>query len=270
MGRGTEACSDCANGCPAAVSCDAKETPEHDVTVSAFSLDRYEVTVGRFRRYVEAYDSLTAFPPEDMGAHPSIPGTGWKNAFNVNMLENASSLKLALVCTHTNPYHTWNTGNDQLPIDCVTWYEAFAFCIWDGGRLPTEAEWEYAAAGGDQNRVYPWESSQAPSCDIANWSQCVGSAMAVGSYISGQGRWGHMDLAGNVWEFVFDEYSGDWYSGILASGTDVANTTPSSTRVGRGSGWENSWATTLRAAFRVNPSPSNRYSETGFRCARDH
>ena len=59
--------------------------------------------------------------------------------------------------------------HETLPINCIDWYEAYAFCIWDGGFLPSEAEWEYAAAGGDEQREYPWGSTD-PECDLATSS----------------------------------------------------------------------------------------------------
>jgi len=279
MGRGTETCSNCTAGCPGGMTCTADETPEHSVTVSAFSLDKYEVTVGRFRRYVEAYDALNAPPPTNSGAHPNIPGTAWQAAWNGNLPADSTQLQKNISGpsgTICQPYQTWTKGNDQLPITCVSWYEAQAFCIWDGGRLPTEAEWEYVAAGGSENRLYPWGSTP-PSCSLANFGEtvppsgagCVSAAAAVGSYPAGQGRWNHMDLAGNVWEWVFDWYSSTWYSSVSATGTDIANVAPSSNRVERGDAWSGG-ANGLRAAFRYGLlAPTYRDYNGGIRCARN-
>ena len=267
MGRGTESCTNCTAGCPGGVTCNADETPEHDVTVSAFSLDKYEVTVGRFRRYVDAYDALGAPPPANSGAHPNIPGTGWQADWNGNLPADTATLQAAIQCQA--PYYTWGKGNEQLPIGCASWHLALAFCIWDGGRLPTEAEWEYAAAGGDENRLYPWASSLAPSCSLANYSNCVSTNVApVGSYASGQGRWGHLDLAGNLLEWTFDWYSDLWYSNTSATGTDVANVTPSSYRIFRGGSWGDYYD--LRAARRTYDAvaPASYHAQLGLRCAR--
>jgi formylglycine-generating enzyme len=281
MGRGTETCSNCTAGCPGGMTCNADETPEHAVTVSAFSLDKYEVTVGRFRRYVEAYDALNAPPPASSGAHPNIPGTGWQAAWSGNLPANSSQLQQSVSGpsgTLCQPHQTWTKGNDQLPINCVSWYEAQAFCIWDGGRLPTEAEWEYAAAGGSENRLYPW-GSNPPSCSLANFGEsvppsgvgCVGAAAAVGSYPAGIGRWNHMDLAGNVWEWVFDWYSANWYSDLSAAGTDIANLASSSRRVDRGGSWSGTApAKETRVAWRYGLlAPTYRDYNGGLRCARN-
>jgi sulfatase modifying factor 1 len=271
MGRGTETCSDCTDGCPGGMTCYSRETPEHRVTVSPFSLDKYEVTLGRFRRFVDAYDGINAPPPADGGGNPNIPGTGWQAAWNANLPADSATFQKALKCDSS--HQTWMdlTGNTEVsPINCVNWYEAFAFCLWDGGRLPTEAEWEYAAAGGDQNRLYPWGSSP-PSCSLANGSGCVGNLVTVGSYPSGQGRWGHMDLAGNVWESVFDWYQETWYSSSLAGVTDPAETTSSPYRVQRGGsvGGPNEDPSYLRVVFRTYATPPGRYYYVGLRCARN-
>lgn len=124
--------------------------------VSAFELDIYEVTVGRFRAFVEANAGTKLAPPAaGAGAHPKIPGSGWQTTWNKYLPSDASSLKSSL----TNG--TWTTSpgaNETKPITRVPWLVAFAFCAWDGGRLPTFAEWSFAAAAGAEQRVYPWSS----------------------------------------------------------------------------------------------------------------
>lgn len=118
---------------------------------------------------------------------------------------------------------TWTdtpAGNEHRPMNCVSWYEAMAFCVWDGGYLPTEAEWNYAAAGGDQQRVYPWSSPAGSLTPVdgshaSYWdgTNCVGDGaagcavtdlVAVGTKPLGDGRCGQSDLAGNVAEWVLD------------------------------------------------------------------
>ena len=105
---------------------------------------------------------------------------------------------------------TWTAtadSSESLPISEVDWYEAYAFCIWDGGFLPSEAEWNYAAAGGSNQRAYPWSPAFPPGstsidCTQANYDGCptgvvhiVGSTSPAGDLAGGAGP----DLAGNVW-----------------------------------------------------------------------
>src|SRR6185312_9797256 len=95
---------------------------------------------------------------------------------------------------------------------CITWYEAYAFCIWDGGFLPSEAEWNYAAAGGSEQRAYPWTTTSTIDCSYANYAgadgggQCqAGGLDDVGSQSpQGDGKYGQSDLAGNAWEWTLD------------------------------------------------------------------
>lgn len=131
----------------------------YPATVGAFRLDQYEVTVARFRAFVEAGLGVSTNPPAPgAGAHPRIVASGWVPEWNGELAASTAALKARLAGG------TWTDapGDGELrPITNVRWFEAFAFCAWDGGRLPTNAEWEYAASGGSEQRYYPW--SDPPS-----------------------------------------------------------------------------------------------------------
>jgi formylglycine-generating enzyme required for sulfatase activity len=235
------------------------------VTLSDFVLDKYEVTVSRFRKFVEAFDGTP--PVAGAGAHPLIAGTGWQVAWP--LAASQADLKAALKCDSL--FQTWTdvaTDSEPKALNCVNWYEAFAFCAWDGGRLPTEAEWEYAAAGGAEDRLYPWGIT-APACALANFDgkSCAPYAVEpVGTHPTGAGRWGHQDLAGNLWEWVFDTHDWGWYAGGGATCSNCANTAGPN-RVSRG-GYFGNTAANLRAADRGVGSPTPHGHGIGFRCAR--
>lgn len=243
------------------------EQPEHNVTVSPFALDRFEVTVGRMRRFVQHY---TGTPPaEGAGAHPLISGTGWQTAWNDQLPDSGVALQNQL--NQHAPFCTWTNnvaGNEAAAINCVSWYVAFAFCAWEGGRLPTEAEWEFAAAAGDENRLYPWGNT-TPDLTLANFGGLDEYFNTpVGSKPSGAGRWGHHDLAGSMWEWVYDAYADSWYSTNGARCVDCANTVDVTRRsTYRGGSWTNG-ASGLRTAIRNNFSRRNTNTNLGFRCAR--
>ena len=157
--------------------------------------------------------------------------------------------------------------NEAHPINCVSWYEALAYCIWDGGRLPTEAEWEYAAAGGQANRLYPWGRDNPGTTRANYYGNGSKPTIAVGSYLAGVGMFGHMDLAGSMWEWVFDWYSDGYYTNGGKLCKNCANTDSAANRVLRGGSWALN-AIYLRAANRDYSAPGNRDANVGFRCAR--
>jgi len=268
MGRGTETCTDCTDGCPAGMTCYAHEQPEHSATVSSFALDKYEVTVGRFRAFVDAGGGTQLSPPvAGSGAHPLIAGSGWDSAWDALLPADQAALMSGLACDGNVTWTDTPNTNEAYPLNCVNWYEAFAFCIWDGGRLPTEAEWEYAAAGGDENRVYPWGDDVTEPLP-ANYDQADRSPfVAVGSYPDGNGRWGHADLAGSMLEWVLDWYADDWYTTTQFGCADCANLATASLRMGRGGSWDYV-AHPLRAAYRSLGAPTSHSDIFGFRCSR--
>jgi sulfatase modifying factor 1 len=247
-------------------------SPSSQAKVSSFYLDNFEVTVARFRKSLENY----AGPPQEgAGKHPKVADSGWNKDWSLP--NSVAAYKSSLKCDAM-----WGTWTDQAiddeheahPINCVNWYEAFAFCVWDGGRLPTEAEWEYAATGGDGGYPYPW-GDEAPSASLATYA-CNGDGdvsgpcssqeiTPVGSHPLGKGRYGQFDLAGSMWEWALDAYAD-----YAPTCDDCANLT-GSTRLWRGGSWY-SQVTQISPRFRASRDAATLTVESryvGFRCAHD-
>jgi formylglycine-generating enzyme required for sulfatase activity len=254
-------------------------------TVSTFALDKYEVTVGRFRRFVDAWDH--GWVPRDNGVHTHLNagqglvdssrdgGTyepGWQAAWNGNLpAAGATSAGWPLNCDAKATWTTSPGGNEALPINCVDWYHAYAFCIWDGGFLPSETEWDYAAVGGggtDGQRVYAWSSphtSTTIDCAHATYQPCGGKPTAVGVASQGAGKWGQLDLTGNVWEWTLD-----YFAAYVTPCTDCgyfANAGQLDKRTVRGASWDYP-ANQLYAATRDPLADTQAFSNDGIRCAR--
>jgi formylglycine-generating enzyme required for sulfatase activity len=240
----------------------------HTATITGFCLDKYEVTVGRFQAFVADFDNWLDTVEADDGEHPLISGSGWNAGWSDFLPASTDDFDTNWALDCTQQEHTWaySPGNGTFPINCVNWYEAFAFCLWDGGRLPTEAEWEYAASGGDANRQYPWGNNQ-PSPLPANYaSNHHIPFLTVGSEPDGRGRWGHLDLAGSMREWNLDWYE---YPFPIYPCVDCAVLTDGGHgRVVRGGGWESTY-TYLRAVYRSGESPDLHSSSMGFRCVHD-
>jgi formylglycine-generating enzyme required for sulfatase activity len=260
--------------------------------IADFSLDKYLVTVGRFRQFVGAWSTTGWMPAQGSGTHAYLPGgglantatgtteTGW-DATDWNNTTDLDPTDANLACS--TAFATWTTsssaGQENLPINCVTWYEAYAFCIWDGGFLPSEAEWEYAAAGGgppDGQREYPWGSSSPDAglqvaiygCDYPQFgTSCntLSSLAPVGTASMGGGAFGQLDLAGELWEWNLDE------NRAYVDPCDNCATLPTGTldRVIRGGFFQSPAYPDLTAWNRSSDGAAGpRRDYIGFRCAR--
>ena len=141
----------------------------------------------------------------------------------------------------------WNrSGRYNHPINCVDWNQALSFCQWAGGRLPSEAEWEYAARSGGQDIEYPW-GDQKPTPDLCHFGGDAGGTTPVGRYSpQGNSPYGCVDMAGNVWEWTASDYSKDQ-------------------KVLRGGSWLHGWGH-VRAFDRDHLTPDDRSDLLGFRC----
>lgn len=217
----------------AGFDCGFDELPLHSVYISAYFIDRYEVTNGQYQQCVE-------------DGHCQEP-----------MYKNSA----------TRASYYYNPKYRDYPVVAVTWNEANEYCHWVGGRLPTEAEWEKAARG-THPQAYPW-GNQTPDCNLANsydnktGRSCVGDTVKVGSYPEGASVYGVMDMAGNVWEWVNDWYNAEYYRSSPLS--DPLGVGVGQDKVIRGGGFDYSWVK-LRTAYKSNHHPDTRHLSFGFRC----
>ena len=239
--------------------------PSAPATLREFGLDLYEISVGRFRNFVPDYSQTML--AAGAGNNPNNPtDPGWNVAWNSKLPATPAALVTVVQCAN-GTYTAKPATNEGKPMVCLSWYEAFAFCAWDGGRLVTEAEWNYAAAGGDEARTYPWGNT-APDDNHAVF--CPGSCgvlQGVGAKApTGNGKWGQIDLVGNAWEWNLDVYLAPYPQ---ASCQNCATTTASanSLRVFRGGSAGNP-ASVLLSATRNSRDPTDHNGFIGARCAR--
>lgn len=206
-------------GCsPGDNDCTAPETPPRPVALTkAYWIGQTEATVGAYKRYVEA--AKARMPPEA----PKID-RGWRNV--------------------------------SLPIVDVTWQEANQYCAWVGGRLPTEAEWEFAARGGNPASRY----GNLP--DIA-WTKANAGNRTHPVATKAPNAYDLFDTLGNVWEWVNDWYSPNEYAGGAAQ--DPTGPATGQEKVLRGGSWIVD-PRLLRASDRYSIKPDVRSDYFGFRC----
>jgi formylglycine-generating enzyme required for sulfatase activity/serine/threonine protein kinase len=243
----------------------ASEKPAHKVALAPYCLGQYEVTTAEYKRCSDTGECKRA---------------GSSNEWDG--IEAHDREAYDPLCNIRDP-----DGKGKHPINCVDWQMATDYCRAQGGRLPTEAEWEFAARGPDGRR-YPW-GDEEPSADRINacgaecvaWGKAHGVRLTamyksndswaatapVGSFPKGQSRYGVYDVVGNVWEWV-----GDWYGPYGAAGAtppeNPSGPTEGTARVIRGGGFNNSDASCVRPSFRFRQAPATRNYATGFRCAK--
>jgi formylglycine-generating enzyme required for sulfatase activity len=218
------------------------EVPDHAVTVGDFRMDRYEVTNARFAEFVVE--------------HPE-----WSRAQLPAQLHNGHYLE------------HWNEGKPPSaktnhPVTNVTWQAAETFCRWAGGRLPTEAEWEYAARAG-RDQEFPW-GDEPPTVQRANYAASrIDDTRQVGRYPPN--AFGLYDMAGNVWEFTLDAWR-PGYSAEPQTDPVIGGALPGDLRTVQGrrvlrGGSFGGGPVNLRTRWRDSHEVSNAAAFVGFRCA---
>jgi formylglycine-generating enzyme required for sulfatase activity len=228
------------------------ERPPHEVTLDNFYIDKYEVTVAQYAvflnrlgTYDNACDHLDCALPQQIAGETSY------------LLEQDfgdGTIQYLPV-----------TGFAKYPANHVSWFGANAYCQAMGARLPTEAEWEYAARG-DDGRIYPWGNSAPNPTRAVYQSQSFENLKPVDALPEGASPFGVYGLAGSVWEWVADWYGQDYYS--LSPAVNPTGPESGLTRVIRGGAWPaNNQADRIRAANRSSITPDFLSSTIGFRCA---
>lgn len=283
------------------------EYPKHRVSVNSFWMDEHEVTNAQFARFVEATGYLTTaeLKPdwEELKKQlpPGTPKPDDSQLVAASLVFTPPSQKVNL-----NDYSQWWSwvpgaswkhpegpdsdlkGKENYPVVHISWDDAMAYCKWAGKRLPTEAEWEFAARGGLLNNIYPWGNEHVNSGKPKN-NSWEGSFPDVNTAIDGfkglapvksfpANGYKLYDMAGNVWEWCSDWYRDDYYQmsndpkGILNPKGPSDSHDPEEPfvpkRVARGGSYmcNDSYCSGYRVARRMKSSQDSGMSNIGFRC----
>ncbi|HVE60347.1 MAG TPA: formylglycine-generating enzyme family protein [Chitinophagaceae bacterium] len=285
------------------------EYPKHAVQVNGFWMDETEVTNAQFEKFVNAtgYRTTaeqkpdweefkktlppgTAKPSDDILVPASLVFKQTQEGVDLNNYAQWWSWVPGADWKHPQGPNSNIKAKENFPVVHISWYDAMAYCKWAGKRLPTEAEWEFAARGGLSNNIYPWGNEHInngksktnswegkfPSYNEKKDGYITGAP--VRSFVAN--GYGLYDMAGNVWEWCSDWYDAGYYK-------TIANTTTTnplgpqksydpdepytSKRVLRGGSFlcNDSYCSGYRVARRMKSSPDTGFEHTGFRCAKD-
>jgi len=220
---------------------DEDEVPVHEVTLSEYFIDRYEVTAQDFAEFLNAHSDEAE-----------------------RYIEMGTAVTIEKVDGRYRP----RPGLEKHPANRVSWYGADAYCRSRGQRLPTEAEWEKAARGTDE-RIFPW-GNEFPHNDFVTFRRKFSNygfdAMKpVDTLPEGQSPYGVYHMAGNVWEWVSDWYEDSYYD--HSPEKDPQGPETGITKVLRGGNWYYK-AYYMRTTYRFNERPDVFKIWQGFRCAQ--
>ncbi|MCA9972845.1 MAG: formylglycine-generating enzyme family protein [Anaerolineales bacterium] len=231
----------------------ADEMPEHLVALDAFYMDQFEVSVAQYAAFVT---HMGGYEDTCSGIACVLPREriGYTSYLIEEDLGDAT-LFTAL------------TGYARYPINHVSWYGAAAYCAYVGGRLPTEAEWEYAARGDDR-RLYPWGNEPPDETRAVFQSQSYDDMKPVDALPAGASPFGVFGMAGSLWE-----WTADWYDENYYSRSPEENPTGPETGISkavRGGAWpNNNEADRIRSTNRFPLEPDFISATVGFRCVVD-
>ena len=248
---------------------DKDEHPQHNVALSAFYLDKSEVTNRLFQQFVQQANHRTtaeqegkAFDYSDKGKWEEVRGAHWRKP------EGGETV--------------FDSNREEHPVVSVSWEDAQAYCSWAGKRLPTEAEFEYATRAAGTETKYWWGNGNPGSRRVANiadesarrqysgWPIMTGyddgsiRTAPVGSFEPNP--FGLHDMTGNVWEWTDDWYDEQYY--VSSSTKNPSGPSGGTKKVFRGGSWTNKPAD-VRSARRRSATPTESYVSIGFRCAQD-
>ncbi|HUM97918.1 MAG TPA: formylglycine-generating enzyme family protein [Chitinophagaceae bacterium] len=288
----------------------ADEYPKHKITVDSFYMDITEVTNAQFQKFVDATGYITTAerkpdweelkksvepgtpkPPDSVLVAASLVFKQSNNAEDLNDYSQWWSWVKGADWKHPEGPNSNIIGKENYPVVQVSWFDAMAYCKWAGKRLPTEAEWEYAARGGLINNIYPWGNEHVNSGNpkANSWEgkfpylneQKDGFVKSAPAKTYTCNRYGLFDMAGNVWEWCSDWYDYNYYKTFSSNGITANPKGPSKSydpdepytpkRSLRGGSFlcNDEYCSGYRVARRMKSSPDTGLEHTGFRCARD-
>jgi sulfatase modifying factor 1 len=287
---------------------DKDEYPKHEVALSAFWIDKTEVTNAEFQKFVNATGYITTAEkkPDWEEMKKTLPA-GTAKPSDDELVAASLVFRQTQQPVDLNDYNQWwdwvpganwkhpegpgssIIGRENYPVVQVSWFDAMAYCKWAGKQLPTEAQWEFAARGGLVNNIYPWgnEHVNAGKPKANSWEGKFpyynetkdGFIRLAPVHTYAPNGYGLYDMAGNVWEWCSDWYNYDYYKTIKGIITDPKGPQKSfdpaeplmAKRSLRGGSFlcNDSYCSGYRVARRMKSTPDTGLEHTGFRCVKN-